>query len=1789
VNHWGGGKLVHQFPNPLPPCHFERFGSGPDEDLTERFRPPSDLRQQQGVRDMHMEVAAFSHNRADFRDDATAEAHRLCLKQGYSGSHSARAKAARAALKLSPHCTEAYNVLALSDAKTLEEALGHFRRAASTVCAAPDAWCACAGSTAGCTKGSACTFTAKGRLFEYQGPGRAHFRAMHGVAATLLKLGRGTESLTHYQQLQLVDNAWGTQAAMQFGEAYRSPSYLIYHPQMAQAMLMAGEAAQARQFLLESEQAQSLFDRVSSVMPALASLAFCDFKLNGPGCRINEFVRMKKQGKGATGPIPLEMAVCYLGTWHPKLLGYMSGEVELPDRRIPQTFLLPSLLSGATSDEYASYALYNGSLWRETPGALEWAIKHRNTYCSAVAISIAVSEASRKDQDVVRQRVPHSHRLHGTYKREVFWGETKEIGWDYARPGDDADDSTRSKTRRFLDSFEFFKQRVVGGVFSDRLVADSVPDEGGWDGCLLCMACKGGDALLKHIQVLLKAGLDPNARTVNGNTCMLTDSIVLTADQTEIFEWLLAFGGDFKALNMNGDQLSCIQRGFRVGKARYVETLLAVHLEQLMYDFSGPTTEAVEVPRCCRSLRLYSDAVSPRDQVRVFLCTTLRQFVFDILKPLVKFGLMRPETLRKDLKRCLEVLGKFGYSVNTHKQALEAGDETEINAAIRHILGHQVHQDNSSPVCNVANLRPRLPDTGLDFYPQTAVKFTASGGIAGLMEDSFSEEEAIKILQRVVKTRKAAANNFFKLGEFKLSAAIYVRLTSLIKKVLLPLYCDQGAVVSGEVDVIHLLQDFMPADTGTLPDLLKELSILYSNHSECCLSLEDYALARSSACASIEANPLFYKSWRRLSKAYLGLADSFSLLRAAESATIALQLAVGSADDQQLCSIATVAKELAAKLLAQEEGLISNTDAVLLVHCVASTDSPKCNPEFSKVLRAAIHSIRAGFTRQGEAQSATPRSAVFNWLNEHSFGLILISDSESDSETGCDPPPSPSFTTELPSFTTEQLSEWIGTLLGCLTDAEARAVQHEIVSSEFNGSDFMIFNIKILRRLFKGTAAEGAETRLLAQRDEYLEVNCTAQNSPEPAQQQSTFALMPQEALLLICASLTRVDRVNFSAAHPNVRCSLFSEAAAPLWAGILNLHLAGTRLVMDGGGFRRKDRCFQCGRRDVKRCARCNSVWFCGTKCHTRSWACGHDIACNNISQDGGCRMCGKSFRNCCCLPQHSTATCPERLMASFVWDFKRNRGTEAERSMYKDSETLETFTAGFDKDEWATRTGPAGISKLDEIRLKANREEQSEVVATAAPRRVNGLSDRWLCSLPAKFRQVVMAHTTHLVIKGSVSLVVGAGTLMATGVWPVVTSLSLSCADSYRDGDAAKFAVAQFISQLSGLSDNLPCLESIAFEKDEECSLHFSPGLCDVSIDSVDRPLNLNQLLEAFPRLGRLRYPTNNRGPSIEGREWVPHPEFYAHCNQAELSRIKVFHLHPTFEGGIFSEGQQKCHLWLRESLLHLPGLETLRLRFDCSCGDVFEFLVMVATLARSITSIYLEVECTDMESHPCVVQRVNVLRCLGLFPSRAQSLRHIYIRFDTNWQLRGYRGSRVRKLELLDHSLWEDEEGEEAAEHGCGWQPNKLAGNEYKEIMEPADVVRARFSLWQKFCEDIDQATSTTGVDVMIQPCHPVPEELYQTYCSIIASKQEESDDAQSSTSRRSRALAGLPRSWSTAASAFEIGWSRALHGPHVDSADECPALSNSLLSDLQQRSSAMHDAQQSRLRRVEKATG
>jgi len=119
------GTMITIF-NPIYPLQFERFGDGnPDED-PEFKSHLSNLNQGHEVAgELHVDERFYS-------SVAIYKAEKKARMAYVSENPIAEANAA---LKISPNCPEAYNVLAQFKAKTYDEALGKFHAVGSEKCA----------------------------------------------------------------------------------------------------------------------------------------------------------------------------------------------------------------------------------------------------------------------------------------------------------------------------------------------------------------------------------------------------------------------------------------------------------------------------------------------------------------------------------------------------------------------------------------------------------------------------------------------------------------------------------------------------------------------------------------------------------------------------------------------------------------------------------------------------------------------------------------------------------------------------------------------------------------------------------------------------------------------------------------------------------------------------------------------------------------------------------------------------------------------------------------------------------------------------------------------------------------------------------------------------------------------------------------------------------------------------------------------------------------------------------------------------------------------------------------------------------------------------------------------------------------------------------------------------------------------------------------------------------------------------------------------------------------------
>ncbi|KAF6250559.1 hypothetical protein COO60DRAFT_797819 [Scenedesmus sp. NREL 46B-D3] len=146
-----------------------------------------------------LETGAISQFEDQFVSPAVMMAHLKALDAYNCHSCENAAAGARAALALSPVCPEAYNVLALSEASSYEEALQLYRKAEEL---GPQVL------QPQCFRDLVEEVTTWPRT-----PYRAFHRAMYGVANTLRKMARYQESLAAYDEMLRYDRNWYQRAS----------------------------------------------------------------------------------------------------------------------------------------------------------------------------------------------------------------------------------------------------------------------------------------------------------------------------------------------------------------------------------------------------------------------------------------------------------------------------------------------------------------------------------------------------------------------------------------------------------------------------------------------------------------------------------------------------------------------------------------------------------------------------------------------------------------------------------------------------------------------------------------------------------------------------------------------------------------------------------------------------------------------------------------------------------------------------------------------------------------------------------------------------------------------------------------------------------------------------------------------------------------------------------------------------------------------------------------------------------------------------------------------------------------------------------------------------------------------------------------------------------------------------------------------------------------------------------------------------------------------------------------
>ncbi len=85
------------------------------------------------------------------------------------------------------------------------------------------------------------------------------------------------------------------------------------------------------------------------------------------GCEMGEYIRFADDAGKASLIKAVQNA--------PAVLEYLTGRKPMPGGRLPLYLLSASSLCAAVS-----YVRAYGDLWRQTPGAIEWAQKNANTF-----------------------------------------------------------------------------------------------------------------------------------------------------------------------------------------------------------------------------------------------------------------------------------------------------------------------------------------------------------------------------------------------------------------------------------------------------------------------------------------------------------------------------------------------------------------------------------------------------------------------------------------------------------------------------------------------------------------------------------------------------------------------------------------------------------------------------------------------------------------------------------------------------------------------------------------------------------------------------------------------------------------------------------------------------------------------------------------------------------------------------------------------------------------------------------------------------------------------------------------------------------------------------------------------------------------------------------------------------------------------------------------------------------------------------------------------------------------
>lgn len=273
--------------------------------------------------------------------EAMMKAFQAC---DYVSSDPAKAvQMAETALEITHGCPEAFNVLAQCKATSLDEAFDLYTKAEEA-------------SRQMLKDHEARVKFRTGKMWDDLHL-RPLFRAIHGQANTLRKMGRYREALAKYLLLEKYDSNWYTTRA----------TYANYRYHMPAVYLALGNTEAASRYLARwAEQGYSLS---STSLCWHFTRALLDFKMSARprACEMGEYIRYADDAGKASLIKAVQNA--------PAVLPYLAGRKAMPGGRLPL-----SLLSAGSLCAAVSYVRAYGDLWRQTPGAIEWAQKNANTF-----------------------------------------------------------------------------------------------------------------------------------------------------------------------------------------------------------------------------------------------------------------------------------------------------------------------------------------------------------------------------------------------------------------------------------------------------------------------------------------------------------------------------------------------------------------------------------------------------------------------------------------------------------------------------------------------------------------------------------------------------------------------------------------------------------------------------------------------------------------------------------------------------------------------------------------------------------------------------------------------------------------------------------------------------------------------------------------------------------------------------------------------------------------------------------------------------------------------------------------------------------------------------------------------------------------------------------------------------------------------------------------------------------------------------------------------------------------